>query len=304
MSELRLPSQRVQTKKIEGLRRAEETKALLLSRAPPPPEPKMKIEDAYDDEEDQLSLARYLTEELDSKSPATTWAVKLFGPKIIQRMITDVKSIRYMFAPQNNTRQCVIAGIPSPEEQQTCWLCGLTMFNPDGNKNDVIECEHILPVIQAVLFLELGLSRPPEVTDDEALKLEYAWAHATCNHPKNNTVFIKEVINPTTKSIIGWESDNADIEKTLNAIYVKLKPHFPKELANKKAWLDSRVKSIRERVQPIVEYLNRPGHAPLTMLLAVAKLGDPDRLTPKAKKVLETHGMLSGGNRKTRKNRK
>lgn len=304
MSELRLPSQRVQSKKIEGLRRAEETKALLLARAPPPPEPKMEIEEDFDDGEDQLRLAKYLTKGLDSKSPASAWAVNLFGPKIIQRMIADVKSIRYMFAPQNNTQQCLIAGIPSPQEQKNCWLCGLTMFNPDGNKNDVIECEHILPVIQAVLFLELGLSRPPGVTDDNALKLEYAWAHATCNHPKNNTVFIKEVIDPRTKAITGWECDDSDIEKALNAIYVKLKSHFPKELANKKAWLTGRLKSIRTRVQMIVDYLNRPGYAPLTILLAVAKLGDPERLTPKARKVLETHGSFSGGNRKTRKNRK
>lgn len=295
----RLPSVRLEERRQEGLRRAQETKTSMLARAPPPPQQKnMLIDEEYDDEDDQSSLAKYLTKEIDTKSAATSWAVNLFGPTIIERMVSEVKSVRYMFAPQNNTQQCLIAGIESPEEQKNCWLCGLTMFGTDGKRNDIIECEHILPVIQAVLFLELGLSRPPEVSDDNAIKLEYAWAHATCNHPKNNTVFIKEVLNQSSKAIVGWECDDSDIQKALEAIYPKLKPHFPTELKVKKEWMDSRILSIHNRVQSIVNYLNRPGHAPLTILFSVAKLGDPDRLTPKARKILESRGLVSGGNRK------
>lgn len=291
MVEPRLPSVRLQAKIDEGYRRAQVARSGLLARLPPPQAPRaMEVEE--DDSNDQSSLAKYLTQEIDTKSPATAWAVKLFGPKIIERMVSNVRSVRFIFAPKNNTQQCVTAGIESPEEQKDCWLCGLTMFGPDGKRNDVIECEHILPVIQAVLFLELGLSKPPEVSDPSAVKLEYAWAHATCNQPKNNTVFIKEVLNQSTKAIVGWECDDSDINKALEAIYPKLSRRFPKELKDKKAWIDSRTVSIHDRVQSIVNYLNRPGHAPLTILLAVAKLGDPDRLTPSARKILEKHGIV------------
>jgi hypothetical protein len=113
--------------------------------------------------------------------------------------------------------------------ESTCWICG-EQLAPLGSKGVFFglapECEHILPVIQAAIFLELYGKRHSEIkmkmqkaitiiknakkiTTEvlNAMKIyldnkpalqrslnilikEYAWAHAGCNRIKSNQCFI------------------------------------------------------------------------------------------------------------------
>lgn len=72
-------------------------------------------------------------------------------------------------------------------EKTVCWLCG----NGFDIKGDAFypHCEHVLPIAQGVIFLELYGKSSTSIT--EPMELEYEWAHATCNLLKNSTVLIR-----------------------------------------------------------------------------------------------------------------
>ncbi len=88
-----------------------------------------------------------------------------------------------------------------------CYICGLEILASDGTA----ECEHILPVYKASLFLKLynteqykeiisKVRANEDLDEDEEniyneLKMEYQWAHRCCNQKKNDKDFIKFVEN-------------------------------------------------------------------------------------------------------------
>jgi len=90
-------------------------------------------------------------------------------------------------------------GDKKPTEK--CYICGLKL-NED---KDTAECEHILPVFQGALFLNLYRSEYKDVMDKvkkkqpltkkeedlhETLMMEYKWAHKCCNQIKSNISFL------------------------------------------------------------------------------------------------------------------
>jgi hypothetical protein len=91
-----------------------------------------------------------------------------------------------------------------------CWICG-NAFNPTYPALSP-QCEHILPIAQGVIFLELYTSRKGTVTD--AMKLEYDWAHAICNQVKNASVLIKGTQT-------NFEPDVDKIAELLQVLYSK-----------------------------------------------------------------------------------
>jgi len=93
-----------------------------------------------------------------------------------------------------------------------CWICGLTL---EGKGKDTAQCEHILPITDALLHLNLYQHRS-SIEDlnqyhVDILKLEYLWAHACCNLTKNNIKYIK-VDNDT------YAIDPDGINKTIRLI--------------------------------------------------------------------------------------
>lgn len=71
-------------------------------------------------------------------------------------------------------------------EKTNCWICGNEFSKVDPNLFP--QCDHILPISQGVIFLELYSKKTGTVTD--AMKLEYEWAHARCNRIKNDSVLM------------------------------------------------------------------------------------------------------------------
>lgn len=124
--------------------------------------------------------------------------------------------------------------------ENTCWICGEAIVGKATSENDfglAPECEHILPVMQAALFLELYGKKHSEMKKNmkkaitvikntkninariiEALDTylrirpefksamhkmlkEYAWAHAGCNRIKSNKSFLIPNETATTVTI-------------------------------------------------------------------------------------------------------
>lgn len=84
-----------------------------------------------------------------------------------------------------------------------CYICGLPLII-NGKQNGPLECEHILPVAQACLFLDLYRSDYKEIMKSgntnltslqqqikENLAVEYNWAHQCCNQIKSSISFVK-----------------------------------------------------------------------------------------------------------------
>jgi hypothetical protein len=129
--------------------------------------------------------------------------------------------LRHAFSPTSTTSQCGNVVGKFVMNNSICWICGCIIGGPasapGGSKLQLTaECEHVLPVAQAIAFTGLYdsvLAKQLENTDatapaDEqsaanalkpryqaALGLEYGWAHVFCNQFKNNKHLIKDDAN-------------------------------------------------------------------------------------------------------------
>jgi hypothetical protein len=87
---------------------------------------------------------------------------------------------------------------------EECYICGLRL-NEDTGAKKTPECEHILPVFQGALFLNLYRSEYKDIVNKanrretltareqhlyDTLMLEYKWAHRCCNQIKSNISFL------------------------------------------------------------------------------------------------------------------
>lgn len=121
-------------------------------------------------------------------------------------------------------------------EKDVCWLCGGKFTSPDPSFKP--NCEHVLPIAQGVIFLELYSSKSAGVIT-EAMQLEYEWAHAVCNQVKNATVLIKGESG-------SFEPDKTKITALLEAIRSKDVPIAEKQ-----------DESINKRLTKVTDYINR-----------------------------------------------
>jgi hypothetical protein len=89
------------------------------------------------------------------------------------------------------------------KQSDLCYICGLPLII-NGKQNGPLECEHILPVAQACLFLDLYRSDYKEIMKSgdtnltslqrqikQNLAVEYNWAHQCCNQIKSSISFVK-----------------------------------------------------------------------------------------------------------------
>lgn len=110
-----------------------------------------------------------------------------------------------------------------------CYICGFGI-----NEGDVTpECEHILPVFKASLYLTLynddykeimkkGKSEFSSLTSKEKtiyneIQLEYDWAHRCCNQKKSDIDFIK-FNNETKKFVLDNDNTQLIFTQIINAI--------------------------------------------------------------------------------------
>ena len=126
----------------------------------------------------------------------TALALLMFGPERVAlweaRYNSDSRKIFEIAEPED---QCQGTAGPITYGETLCWICGMPIYfskedlpGKDENGHSA-ECEHVLPVAQAALFLQLY---DKSNKSSELFELEYDWAHKTCNQTKNNDVYFKK----------------------------------------------------------------------------------------------------------------
>jgi hypothetical protein len=141
-----------------------------------------------------------------------------------------------------------------------CWICGLKL-----NDAPKPECEHILPISDALLHLNLYQNRSSieklNKYDVDILKLEYLWSHQCCNQSKNNLKYIKTIDERYAVNGDTEENDGEDggIITTIKRIRAnKDKGSYDCNTIFRKAtdFKHLSLKRISMYIQPIVDTIN------------------------------------------------
>ena len=165
---------------------------------------------------------------------------------------------RDWWEPSNPTTQCGNV-IGKWNNNTLCYICGLKLID-DNVKEFPPECEHILPVYQGALLLELYKAAVDKKNISPEHNLEYAWSHRCCNQIKSDTSFL------TTKrkgkdEVFALHYNNT--KNILNTIYKGDYSYCPIlknkiNKINKNAWINERTISIGDnQINPIIEYLSQ-----------------------------------------------
>lgn len=168
----------------------------------------------------------------------------------------------------------------------SCWICGIPIvYKTDATRSiEPGQCEHVLPIIQAVMFIGLYTGDKKSLNDPkykEYLKLEYEWAHEKCNLIKNDDVYldIKNVTGLETYTVNQgkirtllekvWD-DNPDYEYTQEFNTV-LRAKYP-GAGGRDAFITARLRSMTMRMQKIADMLNRSKAPGLLKIVAAINL--------------------------------
>jgi hypothetical protein len=140
----------------------------------------------------------------------TTLAEAIFGRAYIRELMSKeiIRTVRDIWELSSPTTQCenIIGKIEMGKTP--CWICSLPITTEEGLTP---ECEHVLPIAQAVVYLGLYSTSAEKqifpkdmyVLDGaprQALLLEYKWAHRVCNQIKNDDSYLD--LDPSGKYIV------------------------------------------------------------------------------------------------------
>lgn len=226
----------------------------------------------------------------------------LFGPekkaKLKEHGIDTTRAIYELSSP---TTQCsAITGIRDPNKTP-CYICGIDIDEGDKeikrgktiNQGLTSECEHILPIAQAILFLGLYWAKAPKnglfVPKANILKLEYAWAHRTCNQVKSDNTYIT-IDKTTNKYIVKSDSINdllVSIYKNKREDSVKFNQILKGKYDKITKFTDARIMPVTSKFQEICDYLNKFQAPELLTLVGAAQIME-GQLHPTAKTILDT----------------
>lgn len=140
------------------------------------------------------------------------------------------------------------------KDKKFCWICGLGLH--DSPKP---ECEHMLPISDALLHLNLYQNRSSlerlNNYEVKMLKLEYLWSHQCCNQSKNNLQYI------TSNGANAYKVNPDGINKTIERITAHADPGDPAyDCPNifRKAddFKHLSLERIETYIQPIVDTIN------------------------------------------------
>jgi hypothetical protein len=180
-----------------------------------------------------------------------------------------------------------------------CYLCGQDF---DDSDNDLKRsCDHVLPIIQAVFFLDLYRTSDKGVgskraRDETILEMEYAWTHLKCNVLKNDISFLK-----TIPSAPSWEFSDEGATKILEQIYYK-NESIRGKLGKFDVWKSKRINIIKKfKMNKIVEYINGKGNGGAVLMMGLRNCINPAILHTDFNKILTDLKGSTGGKRKTRR---
>jgi hypothetical protein len=143
------------------------------------------------------------------------------------------------------------------DAKKFCWICGNPLRWESVREEAKPQCEHILPISDALFHLNLYQNRSSISTlgryDLGILKLEYLWAHACCNLSKQNLKYI------TTRADGKYEVYNAGITETIERIERNFDTFDCKVIFKSKGgptYKGLTLGRIRKYIEPIVKTIN------------------------------------------------
>jgi hypothetical protein len=228
----------------------------------------------------------------------------IFGPQLKSKLKEQgFDTTRAIYELSTPTTQCgAVTKIRNPDGT-LCYICGMKINQNDieydakgrsVNKGLTAECEHLLSIAQAIIFLGLYWAKAPKndlfSPDMSVLKLEYAWAHRTCNQIKSDRTFI--LYNNSNER---FDVNFPAIQKLLNDIYTNKRSDslnfniiLKDTYTTKKSFIDSRTPYVAYKFQLICDYLNSFNAPQLLTLIGATKVME-GQLHPDAKRILSAN---------------
>ena len=180
----------------------------------------------------------------------------------------------------------------------TCYICGMKIkYSGVANDGRNPECEHILPILQAVIYLGLYShketmresartiqefqSSPTTIQNPfynpELVDLEYAWSHRACNQIKSDNIYMDISDEKFSVDIHGLEGLLREIWDTKITGYKDFKADLHKKYKTPEKFIRARTSDgskLISRFNDIVERLNRSKAPYITLLAGVATMVD------------------------------
>jgi hypothetical protein len=228
----------------------------------------------------------------------------VFTPDLKEKLkAIGIDTTRAIYELSSPTTQCsVITGIRDPNGNP-CYICGMPINDTKIKGRPqypglTSECEHLLPIAQSIIFLGLYWAKAKTgglfVPTKDVLRLEYEWAHRTCNQVKSDRSFI--IFNK--KSEI-YETNSDAIEILLRDIFsnkrsnssafnTELHRIFGTGVVGLSNFIRARKDTVISRFQIICDYLNGFNAPQLLTLIGAAQVME-GQLAPEAKILLNTN---------------
>ena len=196
----------------------------------------------------------------------------LFPADVTSKWREKKKTCRQIYELSNIDAQCNRVVKPKEPKDDVCYICG---FEFDETVEGLQRaCEHILPIVQAVFFLELYTRGKPI---NQAQLLEYDWAHRCCNYVKNDYSFLTTrmknnyptyVFNANQASLtLSLIQNTKENSKTGQQKYIGLEHIQPKIALNPK-WKEERLEYIHDvKMTPIVDYIASHGDNGIALMI-------------------------------------
>jgi hypothetical protein len=206
-----------------------------------------------------------------------------------------VDTIRGVYELSSPTTQCAnILDIRDPDKVP-CYICGMPINNTMPVANGLTgECEHILGIAQAIIFLGLYWNKAAAAEKEgalfmpskQALSLEYAWSHRTCNQVKSDTSFLgfdgvsyivdtQKLIKYLTDIWYNTRRNSSEFNTLLHTTYNRSVKHF----------VNARLGPLTAKFQDICNYLNEYKSPSLIVLAGVAAVMEGP-IHPRAREIL------------------
>ncbi len=156
---------------------------------------------------------------------------------INQSNITD-----YNFSPEEN------------EKNSYCWLCGTSFYC----RTKAIDCEHIIPLLFAVLFLGIDTNTQIKTENNftneliNAYNANYLYAHSSCNRKKSNLLLIEW--DEENKEMI-FNQTNANIlqERILKSTLINVQNNFK---THGETYKSAMMENFKSKIQIICDLIN------------------------------------------------
>ena len=221
--------------------------------------------------------------------------MKALFPEKAVTVWTEVlkKNCRDIYEPGGIEAQCNNT-IGKVRDVDKCYICGFDF-------DDKIEglqptCEHILPIIQAIFFLDLyrgadkGKHTPEQM---DILRKEYAWAHRCCNYVKADNSFLVTKIEKAT-NLPRWDFGVNQTTKVLSDIFKTYKyegTSTVQALISSKGydiWLQERMTYIRtEKMENIIAYIRDKGMGGTIIMIGFGSCVDSTKMNDDFKEILQ-----------------